>query len=125
MRQPAANGTRQTASPHPEPIPKSLPHRLKPGHEELRQLLARLEQGRAFVGDSFLAGNRNEEQAKALLAAAADAQKSLSPDALAARQLACSNEGAKLLANASAFSRAVVSKLAKNRMNKLLEPDVR
>lgn len=102
---------------------EDLAVQVKAGHEDLRStLLARLEQGAAFLGNAYLEGNRDEAQARALLATAVDAQKTLSANALAARQDACSQEGGQLLAQASGFSRAVVSQVARRRMNKLLEP---
>jgi len=103
---------------------EALAAKIRAGREELRPtLLARLEQGAAFIGNSYLDGNRDEDQAKAMLAAAVEAQKSLPPAALAARQTACSSEGTQMLKDASGFGRAIVSWVAKKRMHKMLLPD--
>jgi hypothetical protein len=105
---------------------EDLAAKIRAGREELRPtLLARLEQGAAFIGKSYLDGNRDEDQAKAMLAAAVEAQKSLPATALAARQTACSSEGAQMLKDASGFGRAVVVWVAKKRMDKMLLPEGR
>lgn len=83
-------------------------------------LLDRLTQGAAFVGDSYLHGHADEDQARALVDQAELAQHSLSPADLAARQAACASEGMRLLANSNALQRAVVKRLARKRMDKLL-----
>ena len=100
---------------------EALAMQVKAGNEELRPLLlARLEQGGAFIGNAYLQGERNEAGAKALLAYAVDDQKNLSGDELAARQAACAGEGARLLARANALGRTVMASFAQRRMNKLL-----
>jgi hypothetical protein len=105
---------------------EDLAAKIRAGREELRPtLLARLEQGAAFIGNSYLDGNRDEDQAKAMLTAAFEAQKSLPATALAARQTACSSEAAQMLKDASGFGRAIVSWVAKKRMHKMLLPDGR
>ena len=99
-----------------------LAAQVKAGRTELRPLLLdRLKQGAAFIGAAYLQGERDEDRVKGFLDAALEAQKSLPKSALAARQSACAQEGAQLLAKADAFSRAVVSHLAQKRMKKLLE----
>jgi hypothetical protein len=99
-----------------------LAAQVKAGRADLRPLLLdRLKSGVAFIGDSYLQGERDEKRAKRFLDAALEAQKTLPRPELAARQLACAFEGARLLADANLISRAVVSHLAEKRMKKLLE----
>lgn len=94
---------------------------VKAGKADLRPLLqSRLEAGAAFVGDVYLHGTRDEARARGLANDALEAQKSLSPDELAARQLKCANEGTKLLDDSNGLERAVVKQVAKRRMAKLL-----
>jgi hypothetical protein len=98
-----------------------LVRQIKAGQAAARKpLLDRLTQGAAFVGDSYLHGNADEAQARALVDQAEAAQRSLSAAELAARQAACAAEGNRLLANANALQRAVVKRLARKRMDKLL-----
>ncbi|GCL61000.1 hypothetical protein [Pseudaquabacterium pictum] len=98
-----------------------LVRQVKAGKETARKpLLDRLTQGAAFVGDSYLHGNANEDQARALVDQAEAAQRALSPAELAARQTACAGEANRLLANANALQRAVIKRLARKRMDKLL-----
>jgi hypothetical protein len=80
----------------------------------------RLVSGTAFVGDSYLHGASDEKQARDLANQALEAQKNLPPAELAARQTACADEGAKLFAASNALEKAVVKRLAKKRMDKLL-----
>lgn len=95
--------------------------RLKAGQGASRNLLSeRLVAGAAFVGDSYLHGKRDEQQARELAHREMEAQKRLPPAELAARQDACASEGAKLFASANSLQRAVVQRLAKKRMDKLL-----
>lgn len=96
--------------------------KVKAGRADLQPLLLnRLKYGAAFIGDSYLQGERDEGRAKRFLDAALEAQKTMSEPGLTARQSACALEGAQLLANADLISRAVVSRLAERRMKKLLE----
>lgn len=98
-----------------------LVRQVKAGTEPARKpLLDRLTQGAAFVGDSFLHGAANEDQARALVDQAKLDQRKLAPAELAARQAACSSEAARLLARSNALERAVVKRLARKRMDKLL-----
>jgi hypothetical protein len=98
-----------------------LAAQVKAGREELRPLLVqRLRYGVALVGQSYLDGERDEDRSHALLRDALEAQKSLPEKDLAARQSACAEEGRKLLADSNALSRALVSKLADRRLQKLL-----
>jgi hypothetical protein len=125
------------AAPAPEPSPRDLhaaecvaalevhtqdlAQRVKSGNEASRAvLLDRLISGTAFVGDTYLHGNSDEKQARALANQALEAQKSLPAPELATRQAACANEGAKLFAASNGLQRAVVKRLAKKRMDKLL-----
>jgi hypothetical protein len=99
-----------------------LAAQVKAGQADLRPLLLdRLQFGAAFIGDSYLQGERDEARAKGFLNAALEAQKALPKPQLSARQTQCAQEGAQLLANADFVSRAVVSRLAQRRMKKLLE----
>jgi hypothetical protein len=101
---------------------EDLAAQVKAGRADLRPLLLnRLKYGAAFIGDSYLQGERDEGRAKGLLDAALRAQKALPEPELTARQSACAREGAQLLAKADFVSRAVVSHLAQKRMKKLLE----
>ena len=98
-----------------------LAKQVKAGHQELRPVLAsRLEFGAAFIGDSYLRGERDEARSQALLASALEAQKALSASELLFSLDLCAGEGQTMLANSNVVSRAVVSILAKKRMNKLL-----
>jgi len=98
-----------------------LVRQVKAGTESARKpLLDRLTQGAAFVGDTYLHGAANEQQARALVDQAEIDQRKLSPADLAARQTACAGEAARLLAKSNALERAVVKRLARKRMDKLL-----
>jgi len=98
-----------------------LARQVQAGRAELRPLLRqRLNAGAAFIGAAYLDGDRDEARAHALLTAALKVQAALSPTELAASQARCAQEGAKLLAASNFIGRAVVSQLAKKRMQKLL-----
>ena len=98
-----------------------LVRQVKAGTESARKpLLDRLTQGAAFVGDSYLNGAANEDQARALVDQAEIAQRKLTPAELAARQASCAAEATRLLAKANALERAVVKRVARKRMDKLL-----
>ena len=100
---------------------QSLAAQVKTGKEEARPvLLSRLEAGTAFVGDVYLHGDSDEAQARKLASDALAAQKKLSDAQLTARQNACADEGAQLLAASNGLERAVVKRLAKKRMDRLL-----
>ena len=95
---------------------------VKAGHVDLQPLLfEQLKYGAALIVDSYMQGERNEERARGFLDAALDAQKLLPRSVLVARQSACAQQGAQLLDHADFVGRAVVSRLAKRRMKKLLE----
>ena len=98
-----------------------LASQVKAGRKDLQPLLRqRLDAGAAFIGTAYLNGDRDEARAQALLAAALKAQTALPKAELAARQARCTQEGAKLLADSNFVGRAVVARLAKKRMQKLL-----
>ena len=100
---------------------QDLALQVKSGKEASRPvLLDRLVSGTAFVGDTYLHGNSDEKQARDLANQALEAQKSLPAPELAARQAACADEGAKLFASSNGLQQAVVKRLAKKRMDKLL-----
>ncbi|MES3013502.1 MAG: hypothetical protein V4750_07215 [Pseudomonadota bacterium] len=100
---------------------QALAKQVKAGNPAPRALLLdRLIAGTAFVGDTYLHGNSDEKQARALANQALEAQKRLPPAQLAARQVACATEGTKLYADSNKLERAVVKRLAKKRMDKLL-----
>ncbi len=100
---------------------QSLAAEVKTGKEDTRpMLLSRLESGTAFVGDVYLRGESDEAQARKLANDALEAQKKLSDAQLVGRQNACADEGAKLLAASNALERAVVKRLARKRMDRLL-----
>jgi len=104
-----------------EVLTKNLAAQVKSGNEDARPaLLNRLESGTAFVGDVYLRGDSDEAAARKLANDALEAQKSLSEEQLAQRQRACAEEGARLLASSNGLERAVVKRLAKKRMEKLL-----
>lgn len=101
---------------------EQLAQEVKSGKEASRQrLLERLLAGTAIVGDTYLHGNSNEQEARQLANQALEAQKSLSAGELAARQLTCAEEGSKLFESSNALQKAIVTRLAKKRMAKLLE----
>ena len=94
---------------------------VKAGKETARSLLMdRLVSGAAFVGDTYLHGDSDEQQARELAERAREAQSALPARELVARQAACASEGAKLYAGANGLQRAIVKRLAKKRMDKLL-----
>ena len=100
---------------------QALAKEVKAGQEASRApLLDQLIAGTAFVGDTYLHGSSDEKQARALANAAAQAQKSLPPAELAARQVACAAEGRALYDASNGLGKAVVKRLAKKRMDKLL-----
>ena len=100
---------------------QDLAQQVKSGKEASRPvLLDRLVSGTAFVGDVYLHGNSDEKQARELANKALEAQKALPAHELAARQDACADEGAKLYASSNGLQQAVVKRLAKKRMDKLL-----
>jgi hypothetical protein len=103
-----------------------LARKVKAGQEAWRPLLLdRLTSGAAFVGAATLRGERDEARAKAPLKDALEAQKTMPEPAIAARQRACAEEGARLLAQATFIEREVVSLSAQRRLNKLMRPRVR
>lgn len=100
---------------------EALAREVKAGDDDARPLLqSHLESGTAFVGDSYLNGLTDETRARALANQALEAQKSLSDAQLAARQKACAVEGRKLLDASNPLQQAVVKRLARRRMEKLL-----
>jgi hypothetical protein len=100
---------------------EDLARQVKSGQEASRpMLLDRLVSGTAFVGDTYLHGSSDEKQARALANRALEAQKALPAPELAARQAACADEGAKLFASSNGLEQAIVKRLAKKRMDKLL-----
>ena len=99
-----------------------LARQVQAGRADLRPLLRqRLAAGAAFIGAAYLDGDRDEARAHALLAAALQAQAALPKADLAASQARCAQEGAKLLAASNFIARAVVSRLAGQRMKRLLD----
>ncbi len=100
---------------------EDLADKVRAGRADLQPLLLeRLESGAAFVGDAYMRGERDEARSKALKNAAHETQQSWSEAERETRQSACAVEGARLLAKANVLGRAVVSKLARNRLKKLL-----
>jgi hypothetical protein len=100
---------------------RDLARGVKAGDASLRGVLEeRLLYGAAFVGDAYLNGASDEQQAKALRDQAIEAQKSLPPPQLAGLRAACASEGAKLYESANALQQAVVKRLAKKRLDRLL-----
>lgn len=96
---------------------------VKAGREAARQpLLDRLIAGAAFIGDRYLHGDSDEARARALVDQAELAQRRLPPAELAARQAACASEGARLVADGNPLQRAVLKRLARKRMERLLAP---
>lgn len=101
---------------------EALAAKVRAGQQELRpQLMTQLEYGAAFIGTAYLRGERDESRSQALLGAARERQGELSARDLRARQAQCAGEASRLLAESSALGRAVVSKVAKRHMAKLLE----
>ncbi|MDP9044104.1 MAG: hypothetical protein M3O01_04790 [Pseudomonadota bacterium] len=104
-----------------EVLTESLAEEVKAGNEASRALLMeRLVSGTAFVGDSYLHGLTDQQQARALADQALEAQKRLTPQELAARQTACADEGTKIYTQSNGLQQAVVTRFAKRRMAKLL-----
>jgi hypothetical protein len=99
-----------------------LVRQVKAGKDSARKpLLERLTAGASFIGEAYLHGNASESQARALVEQAEAEQRRLSPAELAARQTACASEGARLLASANVLERAVLKRIAKKRMDRLLK----
>ncbi len=99
----------------------ALAEQVKAGQESARALLMdRLIAGAAFVGDAYLHGDSDEAQARALAEQAREAQKQLSPAEFRARQAACAQEGSQLYADSNGLQKAVVKRVAKRRMDRLL-----
>ena len=128
-----AQGVAQAADPSPrdrhaaqcvaalEASTEDLARQVKAGKESARKpLLDRLVAGAAFVGDSYLHGDSSEGQARVLVDQAEVDQRRLSPAELAARQAACAAEGTKIYNAGNALQRAVLKRLARKRMDKLL-----
>lgn len=100
---------------------RKLAEQVKGGRDDLRPLLfTRLKSGAAFIGESYLGGERDEARSRALLDTALEAQKAIPESELAARQASCEGEGARLLAGANVLERAVVGLVATRRMKRLL-----
>ncbi len=100
---------------------EDLAKEVKAGKEASRPLLLdRLISGTSFVGDVYLHGLGDEKQARALADRALEDQKRLTPAELAARQLVCAAEGAKLYSDSNGLERVIVKRLANKRMDKLL-----
>ena len=100
---------------------QALAKQVRAGKEAARALLLdRLVAGTAFVGDTWLHGNSDEKQARALANEALEAQKRLPPAELTARQVACTAEGRQLYDDSNGLEKVVVKRLAKKRMEKLL-----
>lgn len=98
-----------------------LAQQVRNGQDTLRGLLLdRLVAGSAFVGDAYVRGDSDEDEARQLTNDMREAQKKLPARELAARQTACAEEGTRLYASGNALQRAVVKRLAKKRMEKLL-----
>lgn len=101
---------------------EALARQAKAGNDSVRsQLRNRLEAGTAFVGDAYLHGTTDEARARALANDALEAQKALGAAKLAERQAACEAEGARLIANSNALERTIVKRMARKRMEKLLD----
>lgn len=100
----------------------SMAQQVRSGQSEIEpELLRRVQQGFAFIGSAYKQGLRGEE-ADRLLKEAEQAQQSLPPAELAARQAACRAEGAQLLAHANIIERAFVERAAQRRVDKLKRP---
>lgn len=98
-----------------------LVRQVKAGQDAARKpLLDRLVAGASFIGEAYLHGDASEKQARALVDQAEVEQRRLPAAELTARQTACAGEGARLLAAANALERAVVKRVAKKRMDRLL-----
>ena len=98
-----------------------LVRQVKAGQDAARKpLLDRLTAGASFIGEAYLHGDASESQARALVNQAEIEQRRLSPAELAARQAACASEGVRLLAAANPLERAVIKRVAKRRMDRLL-----
>lgn len=100
---------------------QQLAQQVKAGQATLRPLLLdRLVAGAAFIGDSYLHGNRDEDRSRALADQARQALQQLPASELGARQTACATEGSRLFAAGNKLEQAIVRRLAKKRMERLL-----
>ncbi len=100
---------------------EALAKRVRAGNDGLKPvLLGRLKSGAAFIGTAYLHGERDSGRSRELLDVALAAQTLLTEAELSDRQAACEQEGAKILASANRLERAVVNRVALNRMKRLL-----
>ena len=99
-----------------------MAQQVRSGQSEIEpELVRRVQEGFAFIGSAYKQGLRGEE-ADRMLKAAEQAQQSLPPAELAARQAECRAEGAQLLAHANIIERAFVERAAQRRVDKLKRP---
>jgi hypothetical protein len=100
---------------------EALAAQIRAGQADLRpRLLTQLQFGAAFIGSAYLKGDRDEARSQALLDEARERLGPLSAQDLRIRQAACAEEGARLLAQANALSRAVVNRVARRKMDRML-----
>ena len=100
---------------------EALAAQIRAGQAELRpRLMTQLKYGAAFIGSAYLKGDRDEARSQALLDEARERQGTLSAQDLRIRQAACAEEGARLLAEASALGRSVVNRVARRKMDRML-----
>lgn len=99
-----------------------LASQVKAGDEARKpELLQVLRQGAAFVGDAWLDGTRNEDQAKARLDQAEDQVRKLEPAKARALRQQCGTEADTLIREAPGWQRKVIDRFAQSRMDKLLQ----
>jgi hypothetical protein len=98
---------------------EQMARQFRDGHPEIEPALAhRVEQAFAFIGVAYKQGLAQPD-ADRLLKAAEKAQSELTRAELAARQAACASEGSELLKQASGLERALVTRAAQRRIDKL------
>lgn len=99
-----------------------LASQVKAGDEARKpELLQVLRQGAAFVGDAWLDGTRNEDQAKAKLDHAEDQVRKMEPAKARALRQQCGTEADTMIREAPGWQRKVIDRFAQSRMDKLLQ----
>lgn len=98
-----------------------LAGQVKAGNEGRKpELLQVLRQGAAFVGDAWLDGTRNEDQAKAKLDQAEEQVRKMEPAKARALRQQCGTEADSMIRQAPGWQRKVIDRFAQSRMDKML-----
>ena len=100
---------------------EALAAQIRAGQAELRpRLMTQLKYGAAFIGSAYLKGDRDEARSQALLDEARERLGLLTAQDLQIRQAACAQQAVRLLAEANPLGRAVVKRVARRKMDRML-----